>query len=380
MPGSSSEQLRDVSEYRAAMVESLNKAIEVFCTHSEEAFDRLMTSALRPLAETMEVSRIFVDRRIKGNEHGRLERMYRWERHDDRLIVKEPGFLDKSETVSKWAKILRGGNPVSRQLSDMPADERALMDRLDLKSILLIPIFTHGDFWGCVVFQDSDNDRRLDDGCMDIIRSFALLCTDAVIRNEMENEIIRQSELNKKMESNILRLESESIKIYYDPLTGIYNRRFFDETLSRSLSTLSRSGGTLSLMMIDIDFFKNFNDTYGHSAGDDCIKTIAKILSGSVSRTDDFVVRYGGDEFAVVLPNSDEDGARMIAEKMLDNIRSCEICCNVFGATCTVTISIGVTTGKVKPRHRAGDFILRADELLYKSKQAGRNRYTFGLL
>jgi len=182
----------------------------------------------------------------------------------------------------------------------------------------------------------------------------------------------------KKMERNIIQLKSESEKIYYDPLTGIFNRRFFDENLDRVIKTLSRSGGVLSLMMIDVDAFKQYNDTYGHSAGDACLRAIANCLSKSVTRADDFVVRYGGDEFAVVLPNTDEDGARLLAEKMLENVLQCSIQNGKNGLTGPITISIGGTTGKVKTTYRADDYIKRADELLYASKQIGRNRATFG--
>lgn len=184
----------------------------------------------------------------------------------------------------------------------------------------------------------------------------------------------------KNLESNIIRLKSESEKIYYDPLTGIFNRRFFDENLDRTIKTLSRSGGILSLMMIDIDNFKDYNDTYGHSAGDDCIKAVAENLAKCLTRADDFIVRYGGDEFAVVLPNTGEDGARMLAEKMLENVRNCNIHHKKNNGIGVVTVSIGGTTGRVNTNRNAGDYIKRADDLLYSSKQTGRNIYTFDWL
>ena len=182
----------------------------------------------------------------------------------------------------------------------------------------------------------------------------------------------------KQLDHDIILQETESERVYVDPLTGIHNRRFFDIDLNIIMKTLSRSGGTLSMMMVDIDFFNKYNDRYGRSAGDDCLKTVAGILLKSVTREDDFVVRYGGEEFAVVLPNTDEPGVRMVAEKMLENVQACNIPHDKSGAAGIVTVSIGVTTGKVMPGHRADDFILRADELLYKSKQGGRNRYTYG--
>jgi diguanylate cyclase (GGDEF)-like protein len=184
----------------------------------------------------------------------------------------------------------------------------------------------------------------------------------------------------KKMEKNIHRLETEVGKIYYDPLTGIYNRRFFDTNLKRVMKSLGRCRGTLSLMMIDIDYFKRYNDAYGHNEGDKCLKIVAGALAKTVKRVDDFVARYGGEEFVAVLPHTDESGARRVADKMLHNIRACNIAHEMNEAANCVTISIGVVTGQVKHSQHESEFIRRADELLYTSKQNGRNTSTCGVL
>jgi len=177
-----------------------------------------------------------------------------------------------------------------------------------------------------------------------------------------------------QMERQIRSLKDENKKVFYDALTGIYNRRFYDEAVQRVLNSLSRSNGLLSLMMIDIDCFKKYNDTYGHSAGDDCLKNVADILTKSV-RPDDFMARYGGEEFVAVLPNTDETGARTVAERLLQNIRERAIPHEASEAATFVTISIGITTGIVQSTHSADDFVKQADMMLYKSKQEGRNRY-----
>ena len=177
---------------------------------------------------------------------------------------------------------------------------------------------------------------------------------------------------------DIVRLEAEAEKIYYDALTGIYNRRYFDENLENTIKALSRSGGDLSLMMIDIDFFKRYNDTYGHSKGDHCLKAISEALSTSISRADDFIARYGGEEFALVLPNTDESGARLIAEKLLQSIRNLGIPHERNDAADCVTVSIGVVSGKPQHTHTTKEYINRADEMLYMSKHSGRNKYNFG--
>jgi diguanylate cyclase (GGDEF)-like protein len=130
------------------------------------------------------------------------------------------------------------------------------------------------------------------------------------------------------------------------------------------------------MLMIDIDFFKLFNDTYGHIEGNKCLKAVAKVLSGSITRKDDFVVRYGGDEFIVVLPNTDEHGARLIADKLLKNVRSLKIPHEHSGVAKFVTVSIGCTSGNVL--YPYDDFVKNADKLMYKSKHDGRDRFSFG--
>lgn len=166
-------------------------------------------------------------------------------------------------------------------------------------------------------------------------------------------------------------------KVHYDALTGIYNRRYLEESLKRIIRSISRSGGTLSVLMLDIDFFKKYNDTYGHSMGDECLKAVTKALNGSLQRADDFLARYGGEEFIAVLPNTDESGACVIAARMLENVKACGIPHEKNEAAACVTVSIGVSTGCVKHGQNGGEYIKRADKALYMSKQNGRNRYTF---
>jgi diguanylate cyclase (GGDEF)-like protein len=169
-------------------------------------------------------------------------------------------------------------------------------------------------------------------------------------------------------------------KINYDGLTGIYNRRFLEENLKRIMKSLSRSGSKLSLLIMDVDYFKKYNDTYGHVMGDECLRIIAKTLKHSATRTEDFVARYGGEEFAVVLPNTREDGAVKVANRMLEAVRNCKIPHESSAIADHVTISIGVTTGIAGYMQSVEEYINRADEMLYKSKHEGRNRYNFSNL
>jgi diguanylate cyclase (GGDEF)-like protein len=165
------------------------------------------------------------------------------------------------------------------------------------------------------------------------------------------------------------------IKGHYDGLTGIYNRRYLEITIRQVMGALARAQSKMSFMMIDVDFFKKFNDTYGHGEGDECLKAIARTLNNIVTRNADFVARYGGEEFAVVLPGTDEEGARHIAEKMLTAIRELNIP-HKKNTGKIVTISIGIATGEHTHTQNWADYQKKADEALYMSKNSGRNRYT----
>jgi diguanylate cyclase (GGDEF)-like protein len=166
-------------------------------------------------------------------------------------------------------------------------------------------------------------------------------------------------------------------RIHFDELTGVYNRRYLEETLAHSVKTMSRFNGLLSIIMLDIDFFKKYNDTYGHSEGDTCLRSVAQSLAESITREADFVARYGGEEFVVVLPYVDENGAKVVAKRLLERIRSRNIPHRQSEVADYVTLSMGITTVTVKHSHDPKDYIKCADEGLYTSKHNGRNQYTF---
>ena len=166
-------------------------------------------------------------------------------------------------------------------------------------------------------------------------------------------------------------------KANYDALTGLHNRRFMENNLQRLVGDLSRPRGLLSVLMIDIDYFKKYNDAYGHEQGDVCLKIVSRALESCITRKSDFVARYGGEEFLTVLPNTDEYGARVIAQKMLDCLRRRNLPHADSAVAKYVTVSIGVTTGKVTYPQSWEDYSKRADEALYMSKQNGRDQYTF---
>jgi len=159
-----------------------------------------------------------------------------------------------------------------------------------------------------------------------------------------------------------------------DSLTGLSNRRQFEETLRREWNRARRSGDGLALLMIDIDHFKQLNDKFGHQTGDVSLRAVAQALASSATRASDVVARYGGEEFAVVLPSITADGACIIAETMRIAVERLQLISQAPNGQ--VTVSIGV--GFVQP-HAMDDsstLIAAADAALYEAKHAGRNRVT----
>lgn len=159
-----------------------------------------------------------------------------------------------------------------------------------------------------------------------------------------------------------------------DGLTGIANRRHFDQKLAEEWARGARSAEPLSLIMLDIDHFKLYNDTYGHQGGDDCLRKVAFTLKEAVNRPGDMAARYGGEEFAIILPDTDQKGALEVAEKIRDRIEELEIPHIASKVKDIVTISVGAATIMPTPFLEPSVLISFADKALYQSKENGRNQ------
>jgi len=162
-----------------------------------------------------------------------------------------------------------------------------------------------------------------------------------------------------------------------DGLTQVANRRKFDDYLAKEWKRHVRENQPLSLIMCDIDFFKRYNDTYGHIHGDECLKRIAATLRQNARRPADLVARYGGEEFCVILPNTDQDGAQNVATAIRADVQALNIEHNASDAASNVTLSIGVATTFPDQNQVADTLIDTADKALYQAKTQGRNRVIF---
>ena len=183
-------------------------------------------------------------------------------------------------------------------------------------------------------------------------------------------------ELQKLVEQRTKELETANERLQHlsdtDALTGAANRRRFDEALEAEWKRSVRSGEELSVLMIDVDHFKEYNDQFGHQQGDVCLRQIADGISSAARRAGDVVARYGGDEFAVILPTTGAPHANVIAENARAEIERLGIRCK-SGLRVTLSIGVATATPAEFPMSREG-FLAGADEAMYRAKKSGRNR------
>ena len=200
--------------------------------------------------------------------------------------------------------------------------------------------------------------RGLNAGAVDFISKPV---NPAVVRARVKSQI------TLKFQSDLMRR-----LVFLDGLTGVFNRRFFDQQLAAEVARAARAQSPLTLIMLDVDFFKRYNDRYGHQAGDDCLRQIAHTLKQSLRRPADLVARYGGEEFACILPDTPLTHAMQMAQELEHQVRQAAIAHNCSDAADIVTISLGVAsqTGN----STAPALLALADAQLYRAKNAGRAR------
>lgn len=206
-----------------------------------------------------------------------------------------------------------------------------------------------------------DETRALDAGAADFISKPV---NAAVVRARV------RTQLTVKRQADALRALSLT-----DPLTGVANRRAFDARLEAEWRRCTRCQSSIALILIDVDYFKNYNDHYGHQAGDACLMQVAAALRRGASRTYDLVARYGGEEFAVLLPQQDISGAEGVVQRLREELAHLNLPHAASPAAAILTVSMGLYSMTPNETEAASALVAGADTLLYEAKAAGRNQY-----
>ena len=277
------------------------------------------------------------------------------------LIVK----LDASQNCI-WNPQLDGGlAPLERSPPVESTEPKE--DTLDgARSLLKVPIWQSDSTvkqnqWGELVAEIHQSDRAWQQWEIEFLQQLANQVAIA----------IHQSELYRQLERANRELQELATT---DDLTGVANRRQFEQVLNQEWQRLLREQQPLSLIMCDIDCFKAYNDTYGHPAGDKCIQQVSQVLQQATQRSADLVTRYGGEEFAVILPNTDASGALQVAQRIRNYLAALGILHQSSPVSQSITLSIGVATKIPNPKEAPISLVQSADNALYQAKAEGRDR------
>lgn len=229
-----------------------------------------------------------------------------------------------------------------------------------LKTALGVPLVLDDQVLAVLVFFKTEQ-RKPEERLIELVNAVATQLGSLIQRKKAEAALV-------KANIDLERLAT------LDELTGVPNRRHFNEYLNKEWRRLAREQLPLSMILCDIDYFKSYNDTYGHLAGDFCLQQVAKAIRRAVKRPADLVARYGGEEFAVVLPNTHTEGALQVAEAIRDGVQSLKIARLHSSVSEYVTLSSGVAS--LVPQHKLDPsaLIALADKALYEAKDKGRNR------
>ncbi|WP_418186453.1 diguanylate cyclase domain-containing protein [Aliarcobacter lanthieri] len=209
--------------------------------------------------------------------------------------------------------------------------------------------------------SEEDEEFALNLGAIDYItKPF----NKAIVKLRLKNHI------NLKLKTDLLEQLS-----MYDGLTNIRNRRFFDEAFEITFLEAKREKNNLAVLMIDIDFFKRYNDNYGHGKGDDALRQVAKALQSTLKRPSDLVARYGGEEFVILLKDINKSGLETVAKNLLKAVRDLKITHEFSKIEKIITVSIGIAYFSSNSDITRSELLVKADETLYKVKNSGRNNF-----
>lgn len=247
------------------------------------------------------------------------------------------------------------------RLQKLQPEQLQFLEYFQVQAEVVVPLLLDDTLWGLLVMHQCDRPRAWQTADVRLLQTLSTQVSIAIQQARLHRDLREANEQLKKI-------------AFLDGLTQVANRRRFEAYLSHEWRRLARDQMPLSLILCDIDYFKKFNDVYGHQAGDGCLRQVAGAISRSVKRPADLVARYGGEEFAVILPGTDLAGAEKVAEDMRLAVRSHRIPHSGSEVEPFVTLSLGVATCHPTAHNCSAALVRRADEALYQAKREGRDR------
>ncbi|MFB2876730.1 PAS domain S-box protein [Floridanema aerugineum] len=351
------KQLEVLLQSQAQREEALNRVIQIIRNSLD--LPTIFDSAVTDIGELLEVEQVAIVQYLPEPEVWLTVAEYRQNNQRNSLMGQK--IPDRDNPISSQLKKLK-----IVQLNDTSLCQDEINQNLSQifpGAWLLIPLHFNSVTWGSLSLLKPQQ-YSWQESEIEIAREIADQLAMAIYQSELYHQVQTANEELKKLAT-------------IDGLTQIANRRRFDEYLNNEWLRLRREKAPLSLILFDIDFFKLYNDTYGHLAGDDCLRQVAIVISDIFRRPADLFARYGGEEFAVILPYTDLSGATYLAELIRQTIHNLKIPHSQSLVSNHLTVSLGVTCVIPDAQLSPQELINAADRALYSAKQQGRDRVAF---
>lgn len=290
-------------------------------------------------------------------------------------IIDEEALL--KDTLAEWVlenkKIIYSLNYRKEYIKYKKMLRESIEDTPD--SLIFLPLTLKNKTIGFFSIQSKKSNAYTEND-LDFLKTLApfisIALKNSITSAEIKSEIQHSRKIKKRLEKANKKLKVLS---NFDDLTNLPNRRYLFNYLEKTINLSVRQKNPLTLLIIDIDFFKEYNDNYGHIKGDYCLKTVSQILNNALRRKSDFVARYGGDEFVIILPNTEKSGAIKIMKEILEAINNANIEHNYSQVNSKITLSIGGHTTYGYTKYKPEILIKEADDSLYWVKNQGRNAF-----
>jgi diguanylate cyclase (GGDEF)-like protein/PAS domain S-box-containing protein len=316
--------------------------------------NRAMEQTLADLGRAVCVDRVYVFENHCEPDTDRLAASMRYEWVNDGITpqIDNPDMhgMPYESAIPNWLDALQRGEPVHGLVADMAEQERTLLQAQGIISIVVMPIFQGGEFWGMIGFDDCTRQHQWNRLEIDALEVAAGTVGAAIRGIRAEQELKRQ--------------------VSTDSLTGLLSRRAFLKSARQAYAEAHASDGSVALLILDLDHFKVVNDTHGHPVGDQALKAFASVCQLAL-RDDDLIGRMGGEEFAVLLREIDARHAGLVAEKLRAEVEVAQV--ELHGIPLQLTVSIGLALSG-QGEGGFGGLLKLADQALYRAKRAGRNR------
>jgi diguanylate cyclase (GGDEF)-like protein len=337
---------------------------EVLLNADDTIFEEQFQTSLEIVGHTINLARVYVYKNHLVDGTRCCTEIYEWTEGVESTLGED---FTRDMPFHSWPgleEILEASRNYNRLIKDVPPEIRQMIPA-GIKTVLFVPIFLRDLLWGFVGYERTREQLYGTDE-ESVLASLGLLLANSVIRYDLNKNLYMAVD---KINSTSIRAEELERFAYTDALTGLYNRRHFMELAQNSLEKVKRYNSPCYAMIMDLDFFKKVNDTYGHLAGDEVLKSASAVMKNTL-RSYDLLARYGGEEFVVLITDTSRDDVLHLAERIRESIAATPCIYNCIKIICTVSIGVAAFFSDCT----VSTLIDRADKGLYRAKELGRNQ------